>query len=435
MTFLQQAETSLTSPLSIRLGSGRFYRYLALYLLVGSAIFGGFSYFLLTHQDWLKQQVVDYLLPQSWQSISARIIDFFFDSQTKTVLIGMILNGSLVMASIILFPIKERCSFLFEQDLQKNHSSASELPLWLQALEETKLLFLYITAQSIIFAIGYYPYPWCSWLSSILSMLFLCFSFGLDFISPTLQRKRVKYNIIIKWLAQKWLLTMCFGAIFALPGIYIGQWIFSQEKIGLMNTAAILFAINLIMLTLAIPAGTLVATQLTQSSSAPNPFSPSQRQAAYTFLFVTLILSGSLHTLVARSMHRKSQILKCEYSIDWSSLNFQAPQLSQFLRGEKSAQLRFNLEIHNPTTYDFAVEDSLLSVWHNEKLVSSTKVKAFQVSSGATTLQPMHFTTHLDINGLADLSTLTQHWKVQLEFQLLPGVPFLVELYNPNSAR
>ena len=60
---------------------------LLLYLLVGFAVFAGFSYLLLDNQIALKKAALDYLFPKSWQSISEELFRFFFESQDLLVLI------------------------------------------------------------------------------------------------------------------------------------------------------------------------------------------------------------------------------------------------------------------------------------------------------------------------------------------------------------
>lgn len=421
---------TLASPLAIIRGSAPFYVALLSYLCLGLMIFGLFGYALVENQDAIKQAVMDYLLPESWHYLSNKMVGFFFESQTKVVLAGMIINGSLVVASILLFPLKEYCSARFEEAGAYANGPPKEFPLWLQALEESKLLLLYVTAQSVIFAIGYYPSQWCSWLSNGLSILFLCFSFGLDLIAPTLQRHRIRYSSIIKLLLRKGLSTLLFGAIFAMPLLLLGHVILSSESLSLAQVAGVLFLANMFALALAIPAGTHLASLLFPAAKAQAPPTTKAKQWAYSTLALVLIISGSFHALVATSLHHKSQFLKCEYDLNWDSMRFDMPSLGGLFRGEKEAVLRFELNIHNPTPFDLAVENSVLSFWQNDNLISRTHISAFSVPSGQTVEQPMQFKIQLNGQLLAGLDQITEGWRARLEFELLPGIPFVIELMN-----
>lgn len=433
MSPIRQLHLVLSSPFAIARGRAAFYVALLAYLCLGLLVFGLCGYLLVENQGAIEQAIMDYLLPTSWHYLSDKLLDFFFESQTKIVLAGMIISSSLVLASIVLFPLKEYCSARFEEDGAYGNARPREFPLWMQAIEETKLLLLYLTAQSVIFAIGYYPYAWSSWLSSGLSVLFLCFSFGLDLISPTFQRHRIRYTDIVRLLSRKAPLTLLFGSLFAVPVLLIGNHIILDEALSLTRVAVILFILNMFVLALAIPAGTHVASQLLPQARVQKPPDKNAVHLSYGALAATLLVSGSFHALVALSMHHKSQFLKCDYSIDWQSLQVDMPGLGALLRGEKAAALSFNLRIHNPTRFDLAVEDSVLSFWQRDNLISRTHISAFAVDAGQTVKQPMEIAIAVNGQLIGGFDQLTQGWRAQLQFELLPGIPFVIELLEPQT--
>lgn len=433
MKLRQQFIQGSTAWVGITQGKAEFYWYLTAYLALGLILFGGVGYLFISHQALIKQAFLDYLLPQSWHRISDQLIHFFFASQTKLVLVNMIIGGAMVSASILLFPLKEHCSALFERDIRNLLAPPEEFPLWLQALEESKLLLFYLTAQSVIFAIGYYPYEWCNWLSNGLSTLFLCYSFGLDFISPTLQRHGARYNKIVKLLAKNPLLSLVFGAAFTLPMTFLGQWVMGIATLSLAETATILFLVNIFLLALAIPAGTRIGCAILSEGLATEAFTKNMRKWQYGLLTTALACSLSFHGLIAMSMHHKSQLLKCHYNIDWSSMDLTLPSFGAFIKGEQNTSLSFLLEIHNPTVFDIAVEQSTLSIWQNKQLVSRTHVNAFSVASGATTVHKMHFDILFDAKSLFSIEEVATGWEIQLEFELLPGIPFVIQLMAANN--
>ena len=118
------------------LASWRFVRrgslsWMTVYLILGCALFSLVSWQLHVHQDDIKQVILDYLLPQTWQGVSEDIIAFFYEKQAKVVIANAILGASLVMASICLFAVKEAFSAKFEQEAGYKNGEKEEFPLLL----------------------------------------------------------------------------------------------------------------------------------------------------------------------------------------------------------------------------------------------------------------------------------------------------------------
>lgn len=429
MSILQQFFLALSqSSTAILKGKTQTYKALFIYIACGLAVFGVVFSLLIQYEPQIKTAVMHYLLPQSWHNISERLIQFFFESQTKVVLASLIINSAIVLSSMVLFPIKEWASRTYERENQLSPGKQEEFPLWLQGLEECKLLFIYLTAQSVILAIGYYPYAWSSAISNILSILFLCFSFGLDLIAPTLQRNKIKYSAILKVLLKNPVLTLAFGAVFSLPLVYLGQLILAAEQLSLAQLSAVLFAINLLLLAVAIPAGTGIASRLLDTTR--NTASPTRASKikVYSVLSILLVMSGSFHYLVAMSMHHKSQLMKCEYTIDWDSLKTDWPSISALMNGEQDAKFEVYLEVRNPTPFDLEIENSQLQIFQNLKLVSSTSINAFYVPSGETVKHKLKLSTQFNKNALSNFSGLLEGWSVQITLDLLPGIPFIIQV-------
>jgi len=242
--------------------------WLFIYLMTGLAIFSVFTWAMLSNQDEIKSAFLSYLFPHSWHEIAEDLVNFLYESQAKSVLSNMILSGSLVVSSMFLFPIKEKYSAEFEKDAKYQNGKIKEYPLIVQAWEEVKLFLIYLTAQSVILWIGYYPYQWATWLSITLSYLFLLF--------PDLTR-------------------------------------------------------------------TLKPTKKTVIQS-------------YSLMASILVIGLFLHTTLISSMHHKSQLLKAQYSVDWDSIEYDLPSLSQFFNGKALTNLSFNINIKNPTDFDIMIE-------------------------------------------------------------------------------
>jgi len=358
MTLLQQLQLTTLSFKSLLLIKKPTFIWLALYLIAGLVIFSIVTGILIENQDHIKKLLLNYFFPESWHAISELLADFLFESQAKPVIGNMIIGASLVIASIFLFPLKEKCSAVYENDAELLDDKPQELPLLQQAWEESKLLIIYLTTQVVILFIGYYPYDSTKFLSITLSYLFLFFTFGLDFIAPGLQRHRMTYNAIIKVLSKRFFTTTTFGLVFSLPVVLLSQWILSLDNYTLIEASSILFFVNLILFTLAIPVGTYIASQFYPLVKQTALTNPTIGKITWSILGGILIAGLFLHAQLIKSLHHKSQLLKAGYTPNWSSVNFEGPTFSQVVSGKLLGNFSMNMSIKNPTEFPIAVENS-----------------------------------------------------------------------------
>ncbi len=418
---------ALRSVTSLRRGQTTFYRAWLLYVGLALCLFTILALLANAYQAALYEALLSYLLPQSWHTLAGHLIPFFFESQTKIALASMIISGSLVVSSALLFPLKEHCSQLYETLIDPEGSS-QELPLTVQALEEGKLLILYGAAQSIILGLGYYPYTITQVLSSGLSVLFLFFAFGIDFIAPTLQRHQVRYSTLIKLLLKHWPATLLFGALYSTPVLLIGHWVLKETDFTLLEIASLLFITNIFFMALAIPGGTRLAKQMQSAVASLPKVAPKAKTLAYASVLITFALGISFHTLVAVSFHHKSQILKCEYDLDWGSLDAQFAGFREAFLGGQSTRLHFDLTLHNPTPFDVRIEKSQLLIKQNDQLISQTFINSLEVGAGQTQTQRVEIEAAINLKHLSTFGGLTEGWQVFLVFDILPGIPFVLAL-------
>ncbi len=431
MTIYQQLKESFYyAPLSLMKLRKSSAKWPGIYFISGLVVFSLSIWLTLANQEALKQLLLDYFFPESWHSVSETLAEFFFESQAKSVLSNMILSGSLVLASIFLFPVKEKYSAEFEKDANFKNGVVHEFPLVYQAWEEVKLFLLYLTAQMVILWIGYYPYQWTNWLSISLSYLFLFSTFGLDFISPTLQRHRIQYSLILKGLFRKPLLILTFGFLFSLPVILLSFYIFTIEELSLIEISGILFLSNLLFLTLAIPAGTRIASTLLPDIR--KTASPTRKTMTYSYsmMFMLLIAGLLFHGKLISSMHHKSQILKAEYSIDWSSIDFNSTSLSQFFNGEALSQLSFEMIINNPTEFDIVIEKSKIFVDKKEIVIATIDLSGFTIPAGESHRVKLQLDSQSDLSSITDYKTIFEDWHIDMHLELFPGIPFILNIID-----
>ncbi len=432
MTIFEQLKlTFIEGPFSIVHLKRQSVRWMLVYLSAGVIVFGLFIWLMISNQESIKLALLDYLFPQSWHDISERLANFLFESQTKTVLSNLILSGSLVMASMLLFPIKEKYSAEFEKDAGYLNGDVKEFPLIYQAWEEGKLFLLYLSVQSLILWIGYYPYQWTTWLSILLSYLFLFFTFGLDFISPTFQRHRTEYTLILKTLLKKPLLVLTFGFVYSLPVILLSRWIFTFEELTLIEIASILFIVNIIFLTLAIPAGTHLASKLLPI--VRDTLKPKKKTViiGYTSMLTILTICLFLHTRLVMSLHHKSQLLKAEYSIDWSSIDYQIPSFTQLTNGQALSNLSFDMVINNVTPFDIAIEQSQIFVEQRESIIAVIDLNGFEIPAGEERRVKILLDSDSDLSKVSNFANLLEDWRIDMHLQIWPGIPFILNIVEP----
>lgn len=432
MTIFQQFRIALLgAPTSLIQLRRQSLAWMGIYCLSGIIVFGLFVWIMLTNQALIKSALLNYLFPQSWHELSETLANFLFESQTKSVVSNAILSGSLVLASIFLFPVKEKYSAMFEKDARYQNGSVDEFPLIYQAWEEIKLLLIYLTAQSVILFIGYYPFQWSIWLSVALSYLFLFFTFGLDFISPTLQRHRSKYVLILKVLLKKPILVITFGLLFSLPVILFSRWIFSFEELTLIEISSILFLVNILFLTLAVPAGTHVASCLLPQIRLTLP--PQKKSVIWGYsLMLLLLISGLfLHSRLVISLHHKSQLLKAEYNIDWSSIDFEVPSFSQLTKGKALSNLTFDMIISNPSEYNIEIENSQIFIEQKENMIATIDLNGFSLPAGKSRRVTLTLDSDSDLSQISSFSQILENWRIDMHMQVWPGIPFIFNIMEP----
>ncbi|MBV1911665.1 MAG: hypothetical protein KUG78_20400 [Kangiellaceae bacterium] len=434
MNSIQQLKLAwIESPLSVSRMKKNSLGWGLTYAITTFVLFALFIWLLLSNQHAIKDSILNYLFPKSWHSISEKLADFMFDSQKKAVLSNMVLSGSLVLASICLFPLKEKFSAVFEKEAKYSNGEVKEYPLHIQALEETKLFLLYLTAQSVILWLGYYPFQWTSALSVGLSYLFLFFTFGLDMISPTLQRHRISYSLILKFVLSRPLLVTLFGLLYSAPLLIISHFVFKQESLSFLEMSSILFLSNIVFLSLAIPAGTHLASNIIKEVQEIRPPSKSSSARAYTVVGLLLSASLFLHSRIVVSLHHKSQLLKAEYDLDWSSIKLDMPSLSTLANGQALSNFSVDVVITNPTEFDIIIESSEIVVEQENEVIASVDLNGFELASGEKKRIKLKLKSDSNLSLVNDFDTLFQGWRIDMYIDVWPGIPFMLNIFEQET--
>jgi uncharacterized protein involved in cysteine biosynthesis len=444
MNLFQQLQTALLqAPFQIASIKPNTLFWLLVYLTTGLIIFAGCSWALLHFELDIKRALLDYIFPKSWHELTEPLLIYFYQAQAKVVIGNMILGASLVIASICLFPVKEMVSARSERDIsrrlanQGNHEHSSTLaleplPLREQFLEESRLLFLYLTTQMVILWIGYYPYESTQWLSIGLSYIFLFKTFAIDFISPTLQRHRLSYAVILRALLKRPILLLSFGALYCAPAIICAHFLFQIESLHLVEIAAYLFAINMLFLALAIPAGTYVALKMLNDLKTHKGWPSVIMKRIYIGLAACFVIFGYFHSSLFKSLHHKSQILKAEYEFIWSSFDAALPSFDALINGKALSSFKMTLQITNPTDIAIEIEDSVVWIDKFEAQIAQVDLKGFSVAPGQQKEIVLSIDSLTDLTQLGDLTEIFNGWQMDIHLDIWPGIPVVINLIKPT---
>lgn len=403
----------------------------AVYLGAAALLLGLVARELAVHRDDLIGAMASYLLPSSWTWAGERLIDYFVRSQLRDVLVNAVIGLSLVVVQIFLFPVKEKLSATFEKEARLTMTEPRDLPLWLQAVEELQLFFLFLTAQMCIFWIGYPPEPWRKQLAVVLSYLYLFGSFGVDFLSPILQRHTLRYSTMFKVFARHPLTVLAFGALFTMPVVLVGRAIAAHPSWTFGFSVALMFGVNVVCIAWAAVAGTYVGAELLPE--ARRTVAPSAATRTVVFLAFAALFAWNAWRFgaVGLSLHHKSQILKCEYAVDWTSWRLSTPGWRELAAaavsdGKVKVAASVELSITNPTTYDVRLERNHVDVAHDGVVVARASLTPVSVDEGRTVTQRMELPLELTVDAVRKGRALFEkdRWTVTVFLEVAEGFEF-----------
>ncbi len=401
-----------------------------IYLLACTTVLGVVGWQLQAHQRDLFAALARYLFPENWHVAAEQLVERFLKAQVREVLINATVGTSMLLLSMLLFPLKEKLSAAVERDARLSHEEPRELPLWLQGLEEVWLFLMFLAAQLSIFWLGYPPDPARRQLAVMLSYAVLFAQFGVDFISPALQRHGHRYATILKVLLQHPIRLFLFGAVFTVPTILAGKWSHAHPEWSFQHAVAVLFGTNVVCIALAAVAGTFVGCRLLPAASR------TKRPWLITRLVVTAaILAGLAYNLrrygaVGLSLHHKSQILKCNYKVVPGTLHLDLPDLTDIWNTNLKINLRMDVEIENPTPFDVEIEQNHIEVLHDGTPVATTTLTPVAIPAHQKRTPHVELPISLNANAIKKGRALFDRtkWSATLYLQVTPTLELPVHL-------
>lgn len=364
------------------------------------------------------------------------MIEHYLAGQTKAVLVNATVSGTLVLISLLLFPLKEKVSRTFECEASLTERQPAEFPLWFQGFEELKMVLVYVVAQGTIIMVGYHPHPARRSIAALLSFGYLFATFTLDFVSPLLQRHRMRYSRIAKWMALHPIVLWGFGGLVALPALAGNLYLAKHKAVAFDDAILIGFAANLVSIVVAIVAGTALASKVLdplQQSDRPGTVA---RTIGWLVVLSALMANGYVYGNVALSVHHKSQILKCKYALVPGTFSVQRPSWRQVFRGKVGIGVTFDLEITNPTDVDVVLESSRLELRHENALVTTSRIAPLSVAAKGRQRQRVKLALSVSPLVLRKWKTLLDdRWSLTLYVQLTDSLELPIYLRHPFGAK
>jgi hypothetical protein len=434
----QLALAGWEAPTAVRRLRKRSATWLGVYLVAATVLLGLVASYVVAHSGDLKAMVLDYVVPKDWQFAARIVIDRFFKQQESIVVINAALSASLMAVQITLFPIKEHVSAALETDAQLVDEPMQEFPLWFQAWEEVKLFLFMLAAQGTIFWIGYSDEPLRRTLATVLSFLVLFVSVGIDFLSPVLQRHKLRYSTMIKTYLAHPVLLLGFGALFALPSIVVANIAADHPTWSLTTQLGVSFGTQIIGIALAAIGGTVAGAPLIADAKNRSRSSLPVRIGAWVVLLSLLGWNTYRFVTVGRSVHHKSQILKVHYAVDWNSFRAETPSALDLVTGVRNDRItvavEFDVTITNTTSTDLEIENNHLDVRQNDQLIATTSLPKLRVAAGTSqkvTVKLPLTVAPSQVLRLRELLT-TKGWSLTLWLEVADGWQFPVYLMTKN---
>ena len=404
--------------------------WLAIYIAAAAGILGVVGWQLVAHKGDLLELALDYVIPRDWQFGARTLFHKFFAQQEQLVIINAVIAAALLVVQATLFPIKEQVSAALEQDAALLTEPIEEFPVWFQAWEEIKIFLALLAAQGCIFWLGYTDDPVRRKLAVVVSFLVLAANVGVDFLSPILQRHKLRYSQIIKTLLAHPILLLGFGALFALPAVGATALAAKHKEWSFATQVGVAFGGQVIGVALAVIGGTVAGAPLVADARTRTRSPVAIRILAWLGLTSILAWNGYRFGAIAIAIHHKSQILKCDYTVDWNSFEAQLPSAVELALGARNDKITigvaFDVTVHNPTSVDVEIEDNRLEIRQQGQLIAQTSLPRGQVSAGAT--QKLHIALPLTIPPsqalrIRELIT-TKDWTITLYLEVADAFTF-----------
>lgn len=406
----------------------------ALYFVLVAFALAGTGWALTTGRPALSDALLRYVFPADWMPWVEPLAQGILSGQGNVVFVNAALMTGIAVAAALLFPLKERVSRAFEAGAAwAPDAPVRELPLLFQAFEETRIFLVYLSLQLTLFWVGLSANPARQAFAAGASTVLLWVQMSLDFGAPVLQRRGRRYADIARLMLRRPLAALGFGALFAAPAQLAGLLLAPQAAQAPERTLALLYAVTAVSLPLAVWGGTRFGAELV--ALPVEPLRGLKRLAGNLAVAALIAVNLASAGLALRTLHRMSQVLKCEYALVPDSWRVRTGLLDAFATERLHLDASIEVDVRNPTPFDLEIHDLTFDVRHQGEPVAAPRLTGVRVPAGETRRQRLALTLPVALSTLGKgLALLDPGWAVTLELEVLPGTSVPLRIVKPEAA-
>ncbi len=403
-----------------------------LYFVLVALVLGGTGWALTTGRPALTDALLRYVFPEDWLRWVEPLAQGLLSGQGNVVFVNAALMTGIAVAAALLFPLKERVSKVFERGAPWAPAApVRELPLAFQAFEETRIFLVYLSLQLTLFWVGLSPNPVRQTFAAGASTVLLWIQMTLDFGSPALQRRGRRYADIARLLLRRPFAALGFGALFAAPAQLAGLMLAPQAALAPERTLALLYGVTALSLPLAVWGGTRFGAELVELPV--EPLRGLRRLAGNLAVTALVVVNLASAGLALRTLHRMSQVLKCEYALVPDSWRVKTGLLDAFAADRVQLDASIEVDVRNPTPFDLEIHDLTFDVRHQGEPVAAPRLTGVRVPAGETRRQRLSLALPIALKTLGKgLGLLDPGWAVTLQLEVLPGTSVPLRLVKPE---
>jgi hypothetical protein len=345
----------------LRAGGGlsrRTWALTGLYLLLAGVLVGGCAYLGLRGRPALIEALNTYLFPESWHAFSSRLVGMILERVPAALWINGVVLAGLQLVALTLFPLKEKISLRVERELGLCDEEPDEFPLVKQGIEELKLLLINLAIGGLILWLGYAPSGWRNDVAALLSHLHLAAFFAVDFMAPLAQRHRFSVERIFGLLRRRPIPPLIFGLLMTAPASLAAN-VGGENAFRLFS---LVFLANAVPMAWGVLSGTrLMAAELAPLRALPEP-NRNRLLIAWSAVLLVVLAQGVLFSSLIGSIHAKSQVLKCNYSLPLDGFRLNQPSWLGLMTGSLTLDGHLTVAVDNPTSHDLKLEKNRILV-------------------------------------------------------------------------
>jgi hypothetical protein len=375
------------------------------YVFSAAALVGLCAFFGLRGRPAMLEALNTYLFPVSWHGFSSHLMALILERIPASLWVNLVVLSGLQLAALTLFPLKEMISRRVESEAGLVPQNHREFTLLRQGAEELKLLLINVSVGGLILWVAYAPGGLRQELGSLLSHLHLAAFFAIDFMAPLAQRHGQPVERILGAFLRRPLRPLVFGLLLTAPASFLA----SADGGFNAQFLALVFLANALPMAWGVIAGThLMALELPGIAASPAG-NPRRRMLAWMAVVVIVSLQVSVASSLLQSIHRKSQVLKCNYSLPLDGFRLNSPNWLQLVGGSLTLDGHFSVGISNPTAFDLAMESNRLVVQVDGKTWWEGSLPEAQVGAGETNRVRVPF--EMTLNALQLFEGAKQGWQ------------------------